>query len=136
MTVQEKIQNNKTYLGIEFGSTRIKAVLIDDTFAPIASGSHDWVNRYENGIWTYSREDMIEGLRDCYAKLAADVKEQYGIVPESYGAMGKSERYFPRSSAQVKGAHGAWRCLPHIRSSERELCPNFSKRRYSPQWKQ
>lgn len=49
MTIQEKIQNNKTYLGIEFGSTRIKAVLIDDTFAPIASGSHDWQNRYENG---------------------------------------------------------------------------------------
>ncbi|MGN1101858.1 MAG: xylulokinase, partial [Huintestinicola sp.] len=90
MTVQEKIRNNKTYLGIEFGSTRIKAVLIDDTYAPIASGSHDWENRYENGVWTYSREDMIEGLRDCYAKLAADVKEQYGIVPESYGAMGIS----------------------------------------------
>ena len=52
MTIQEKIQNNKTYVGIEFGSTRIKAVLIDDTFAPIASGSHDGQNRYENGVWT------------------------------------------------------------------------------------
>ena len=52
MTIQEKIQNAKTYLGIEFGSTRIKAVLIDDTFAPIASGSHEWQNRYENGVWT------------------------------------------------------------------------------------
>lgn len=54
MTIQEKIQNAQTYLGIEFGSTRIKAVLIDDTFAPIASGSHEWQNRYENGVWTYS----------------------------------------------------------------------------------
>ncbi|MBQ5332852.1 MAG: FGGY-family carbohydrate kinase [Oscillospiraceae bacterium] len=90
MTVQKKIQNNKTYLGIEFGSTRIKAVLIDDTFAPIAAGSHDWENRYENGVWTYSLEDIISGLRDCYASLAADVKEKYGIIPESYGAMGIS----------------------------------------------
>ncbi|MGN0639217.1 MAG: xylulokinase [Huintestinicola sp.] len=90
MTVQEKIQSSKTYLGIEFGSTRIKAVLIDDTFAPIASGSHDWENRYENGVWTYSHEDMIGGLQDCYARLVENVKEQYGIVPESYGAMGIS----------------------------------------------
>lgn len=90
MTIQEKIQNNKTYLGIEFGSTRIKAVLIDDTFAPIAAGSHDWENRYENGVWTYSLDDIIGGLQDCYAKLAADVKEKYGIIPESYGAMGIS----------------------------------------------
>lgn len=90
MTVQEKIQNNRTYLGIEFGSTRIKAVLIDDTFAPIAAGSHDWENRYENGVWTYSLEDIIGGLRDCYASLAADVKKKYGIIPESYGAMGIS----------------------------------------------
>ena len=90
MTIQEKIRNNKTCLGIEFGSTRIKAVLIDDTFAPIAAGSHDWENRYENGIWTYSLDDIIGGLRDCYAKLAADVKEKYGIIPQSYGAMGIS----------------------------------------------
>lgn len=90
MTIQEKIKNNKTYLGIEFGSTRIKAVLIDDTFAPVAAGSHDWENRYENGVWTYSLENIIGGLQDCYAQLAANVKEQYGIIPESYGAMGIS----------------------------------------------
>ena len=70
MTIQEKIQNNKTYLGIEFGSTRIKAVLIDDTFAPIASGSHDWQNRYENGVWTYSLDDITTGLQHCYAGSA------------------------------------------------------------------
>lgn len=90
MNVQKKIQNKNTYLGIEFGSTRIKAVLIDDTFTPIASGAHDWENRYENGVWTYSLDDIITGLQDCYAKLAADVKAQYGIVPEGYGAMGIS----------------------------------------------
>ena len=53
MTIQEKIRQNKTYLGIEFGSTRIKAVLIDDSYAPVAAGSHEWENRYENGVWTY-----------------------------------------------------------------------------------
>ena len=90
MDIQKKIQNGKTYLGIEFGSTRIKAVLIDDTFAPIASGSHDWENRYENGVWTYSLDDIMVGLRDCYANLAADVKSKYGIIPETYGAMGIS----------------------------------------------
>ena len=90
MTVQEKIRNNKTYLGIEFGSTRIKAVLIDDTFAPIASGSHQWENRFENGVWTYSEDDIIGGLRDCYADLIRDISEKYGVVPKSYGAMGIS----------------------------------------------
>ena len=90
MTIQEKIQNNKTYLGIEFGSTRIKAVLIDDTFAPIASGSHDWQNRYKNGVWTYSLDDITTGLQRCYASLAEDVKSKYGVVPTSYGAMGIS----------------------------------------------
>lgn len=90
MTIQEKIQNKKTYLGIEFGSTRIKAVLIDDTFAPIAGGSHDWQNRYENGVWTYSLDDIIKGLQHCYASLAEDVRSKYGVTPSGYGAMGIS----------------------------------------------
>ena len=90
MTIQEKISGNKTYLGIEFGSTRIKAVLIDDSFAPIAAGSHEWENRYENGVWTYPLEDIIGGLQHCYAELIADVKEKYGVIPEAYGGMGIS----------------------------------------------
>lgn len=90
MTIQEKIQNNKTYLGIEFGSTRIKAVLIDDTFAPIAGGAHDWENRYENGVWTYSLDDIVGGLQHCYASLVEDIEKKYGVVPTSYGAMGIS----------------------------------------------
>ena len=90
MTIQEKIKNNKTYLGIEFGSTRIKAVLIDDSFAPIAAGSHEWENRYENGVWTYPLEDIIGGLQHCYAELIADVKGKYGVIPEAYGGMGIS----------------------------------------------
>lgn len=58
MTVKDKILQGRTYLGIELGSTRIKAVLIDDSFSVIASGSKQWENRFENGCWTYSLEDI------------------------------------------------------------------------------
>lgn len=84
------ILSNKTALGIEFGSTRIKAVLVDDKNAPIASGSHDWENRYENGIWTYSLEDIWAGLQDSYQDLAKDVKSKYDVELESVGAIGIS----------------------------------------------
>ncbi len=90
MTIKEKILDNKTYLGIEFGSTRIKAVLIDDSYAPIAGGEHTWENRYENGIWTYSPDDIIGGLQSCYSALVKDTEEKYGVIPESYGAIGIS----------------------------------------------
>lgn len=84
------ILNNKTALGIEFGSTRIKAVLVDDKNQPIASGSHDWENRYENGVWTYSLEDIWAGLQDSYQDLARDVKEKYDVELTSVGALGIS----------------------------------------------
>jgi sugar (pentulose or hexulose) kinase len=63
-TPQEAISAGKTTLGIEFGSTRIKAVLIGEDHTPIASGSYDWENQYENGLWTYSLEDVWTGLQD------------------------------------------------------------------------
>lgn len=78
------------YLGIEFGSTRIKGVLIDDTFAPVASGAYDWENRFENGYWTYSLDDIMEGMRRCFASLAADVKEKFGKPLTSVAAIGIS----------------------------------------------
>ncbi len=84
------IENGQAVLGIEFGSTRIKAVLIDENHQPIASGSHVWENRLENGIWTYSKEDIWQGLQDCYQDLKKDVKEKYGVIPVSYGAIGIS----------------------------------------------
>lgn len=90
MTVQEKIRQGKTFLGIELGSTRIKACLIDDTFSPIAGGSHSWENRLENGYWTYSLEDIHSGVQSCYADLKRDVREKYGVVLETVGAMGIS----------------------------------------------
>lgn len=86
----EKIRNGKTFLGIEFGSTRIKAVLTDDTCTPVASGSHNWENRLENGYWTYSLDDIRLGLQSCYANLKKDVSEKYGEKITSFGAMGIS----------------------------------------------
>ena len=72
-------EGKKTALGIEFGSTRIKAVLVDEDNKVIAQGDHEWENRLENGVWTYSLDDIWEGLTDCYANLRKDVKEKYGV---------------------------------------------------------
>lgn len=88
--VKGLIAEGKTFLGIEFGSTRIKAVLTDEKYNPIASGSHGWENRLEDGIWTYTLDDIWGGLQDCYAKLAEDVKAKYGVELETVGAMGFS----------------------------------------------
>ena len=73
------ILNNKTALGIEFGSTRIKAVLVDDKNVPIASGSYDWENKYVNGVWTYDLEDIWKGLQGSYQDMAKDVKEKNNV---------------------------------------------------------
>ena len=83
MTIQEKITEGKTFLGIELGSTRIKATLIDDTFAPAAGGSYEWENRLENGFWTYSLDDIHKGIQGCYADLKKDIHEKYGIKPNA-----------------------------------------------------
>jgi sugar (pentulose or hexulose) kinase len=89
-TVKNTIEAGKTALGIELGSTRIKAVLIDESFNVIASGSHNWENRLKDGIWTYSLEDIWKGCRNCYANLAIDVYAKYGIKLETVGAIGVS----------------------------------------------
>ena len=88
--VKNAILNGKTSLGIEFGSTRIKAVLVGEDNAPIASGSHEWENRYVDGVWTYTLEDIWTGLQDCYKNLTEDVKKQYGVALETVGAIGFS----------------------------------------------
>ena len=79
MDTKQLIAEGKAVLGIEFGSTRIKAVLVDEKGQPIASGGHGWENRYENGIWTYTMDDVWDGLRDCYADLKKDVNDKYGL---------------------------------------------------------
>jgi sugar (pentulose or hexulose) kinase len=87
---QQAIESGKTVLGIEFGSTRIKAVLISEDHAPIASGSHEWENRYENGIWTYRLEDVWTGLQESYRKFSNEVVEQYNTPIQTIGAIGFS----------------------------------------------
>ena len=87
---KEYIESGRTALGIEFGSTRIKAILVDENNTPIASGSHEWENQHIGGIWTYSLDAIREGLQDCYARMAADVKEKYGVTLTTVGAMGFS----------------------------------------------
>lgn len=84
------IEAGKAILGIEFGSTRIKAVLIDQENKPIAQGSHTWENQLEDGLWTYSIEAIWAGVQDCYADLRANVKSQYGIEIENLAAIGIS----------------------------------------------
>ncbi|MFW2486929.1 xylulokinase [Clostridium chromiireducens] len=88
--IKDAIINGKTVLGIELGSTRIKAVLIDEDNTPIASGSHDWENQYINNIWTYSLDDVWTGVQDSYKKMAEDVKEKYGVTIQTIGAIGFS----------------------------------------------
>lgn len=88
--IASAIQAGKTSLGIEFGSTRIKAVLIGDDHETIASGSHEWENQYIDGIWTYSLDAIWKGLQDSYKDLTENVKEQYGVMLETVGAMGVS----------------------------------------------
>ncbi|WP_165005440.1 FGGY-family carbohydrate kinase [Enterococcus sp. ZJ1622] len=82
--------DGRTSLGIEFGSTRIKAVLIDSSFTPIASGSYEWENKLENGIWTYPLEDVWKGLRVSYRRMAAEVFETYGETITTIGSIGFS----------------------------------------------
>lgn len=88
--IKNDIEAGRTSLGIELGSTRIKAVLIDQDHRPIASGSHDWENRYVDHIWTYTLEDIWEGIQDSFAKMAADVKTAYGLTLTTVGSMGFS----------------------------------------------
>ncbi len=84
------IESGKAVIGIEFGSTRIKAVLIGEDHTPIASGSYEWENRYENGIWTYNLEDVWTGLQESYRKLSNEVFENYNTPLQTIGAIGFS----------------------------------------------
>ena len=88
--IKDKILSGDVYLGIELGSTRIKAVLVDSTSAPLAGGSHEWENRLENGVWTYSLDDIHNGVRSCYADLKRDVSEKYGVKLTKIAGMGIS----------------------------------------------
>ena len=88
--IREAILDGRTWLGIELGSTRIKACLVGPDFAPIASGSHEWENELVGGVWTYPLDAVWSGLRASFAALLADVEHRYGVRPTSFSAIGVS----------------------------------------------
>ena len=90
MTARETIIQGKAVLGIELGSTRIKAVLIDQENKPIAQGSHEWENQLVDGLWTYSTEAIWYGLEDAYADLRKFVKKEYDCEIEILASIGIS----------------------------------------------
>ena len=88
--MKDVIIAGRATMGIEFGSTRIKAVLIGEDYSPIASGAHDWENRLENGFWTYSLEDVWSGVQNCYKNLKKDVQDKYQVSLTSVAGLGVS----------------------------------------------
>ncbi len=84
------IVNGKAVLGIELGSTRIKAVLVNEKNQPIASGSHEWENQLVDNIWTYSEEAIWTGIQASYQDMVRDVKEKYGVPVKKLAAIGFS----------------------------------------------
>ncbi|MCR4994105.1 MAG: FGGY-family carbohydrate kinase [Bacteroidales bacterium] len=113
MTAKQVIEAGKAILGIEFGSTRIKAVLIDPENKPIAQGSHTWENQLVDGLWTYSTEAIWYGLQDCYADLRKNVLEQYDVEIETLAAIGFSAMmhgYMPFNAAgEIMVPFRTWR---------------------------
>src|SRR6187200_3690637 len=86
----ESIRSGDAILGIEFGSTRIKACLIAPDTTPLASGSHAWENQLKDGVWTYDIQDVWQGLASCYAALAEDLAARYSLELRTVAAMGFS----------------------------------------------
>ncbi len=112
MDAKQTILAGKAVLGIEFGSTRIKAVLIDENNAPIAQGSHTWENQLVDGLWTYSTEAIWYGLQDCYADLRSNVQKQYEIEIETLAAIGFSAMmhgYMPFNGNDILVPFRTWR---------------------------
>ncbi|KNH20557.1 ATPase [Priestia megaterium] len=89
-SIKQAIAKGKTSLGIELGSTRIKAVLIDENFETIASGSYEWENLLEDGFWTYNLLDIITGLQSAYREMKQEVEQSYGITIRTVGSIGVS----------------------------------------------
>ena len=107
------IKNGETALGLELGSTRIKAVLVTPDCRTAASGSYGWENKLENGVWTYSLEEAWKGVQECYRKLAEDVQQRYGVPLEKIGAIGISgmmHGYLPfGADGQLLAPFRTWR---------------------------
>lgn len=113
MTAKETIISGNAILGIELGSTRIKAVLIDQDNNPIAQGSHGWENQLVDGIWTYSTEAVWYGLQDAYSNLRKEVLAKYDCEIENLKAVGISAMmhgYMPfDKDGKILAAFRTWR---------------------------
>ena len=127
--MKEAILSGKTALGIEFGSTRIKGVLVNEANEPIASGAYDWENQLVDNIWTYSLDEIHKGLQGCYQSLAEDVKNRYGVEFTTIGAIGISgmmHGYMPFNAAgELMVPFRTWRNTITEKASE-ELSKVFS----------
>ena len=109
METKRLIVNGETALGIELGSTRIKAVLIDFKGKVLAVGIHDWENSFVDNIWTYSLEEIHTGIRKCYSSLRDAVERQYGVSLQNTGAIGVSSQTHSSLKEEFKGLTGqAW----------------------------
>lgn len=111
--IAQEIQDGQCVLGLELGSTRIKAVLINSAHTPVAAGAHDWENRLENGIWTYYMEDVWQGLQHAYADLRQNVQAKYGVKLTTLKGMGLSAMMhgylpFDKAGKQLAGFR-TWR---------------------------
>lgn len=95
------ISEGQATLGIELGSTRIKGVLLDEDCRIIASGSHQWENQLIENVWTYDLSDAWAGLQACFADVARDVRERYGVPLTRLGGLGVSGMM-----------HGYWSSTP------------------------
>src|SRR4029453_10078261 len=119
----QAIIEGHTAMGIELGSTRIKAVLIGPDHAPIAVGSHDWENQFIDRTWTYSLDAVWGGLQGCYATLVADVQRRYDVELISVGALGVSaimHGYLAFSSdGELLTQFRTWRNTNTAKSAER-----------------
>jgi sugar (pentulose or hexulose) kinase len=90
LSAQESLRKGNTFLGIELGSSRIKAVLIAEDFSTLASGTYDWENKLEQGIWTYDMGDLWKGIRTSFQRVSDEVNRRYGLPLTRLGAMGIS----------------------------------------------
>ena len=129
--IRETIASGQAILGIELGSTRIKAVLIDVDKAPVASGSYDWENKYVDHIWTYDMEDIWAGLQGCYRDLVKNVKEEYGVKLTRFAAMGVSAMMHgylaltKTMNSSCRAVHGGTRSPVRLRKSALSFLPTI-----------
>ncbi|MGN0832579.1 MAG: xylulokinase [Kiritimatiellia bacterium] len=127
--MQATIEAGKAVMGIEFGSTRIKAVLIDERFRVIAQGAHDWENQLVDGFWSYSLAAVENGVRDAYAKCAAEVEAKFGVKLRRLAALGISgmmHGYLPfDAQGRLLTPFRTWRNVTTARAAA-ELSDRFS----------